>query len=229
MSLFTDFMHSLMLKKLLVCLSGLFLIFFLVGHLMGNLQLLISNEGDVARLQFNAYAHFMTTNPAVKALSYLTYFFFLLHITYALVLTRINAAARPQNYGYTQHKGGKASWASKNMGILGTLIFIFLLVHLRGFWYEMHWGGILLDSKDQKDLYSVVEAAYQQWWYVLIYAVSMIFLGFHLSHGFGSAFSTLGWYHKRYTPLLQVIGIGFSIIVSGLFALIPIIMYLRML
>ena len=193
------------------------------------MQLFIPNEDEVARIQFNAYAQFMTTNLMVKVFSYLTYFFFLLHIAYALVLTRINAVARPQGYGYSKHKGGKASWASKNMGILGTLILIFLLIHLRGFWYEMHWGGIPLDSERQKDLYGVVEAAYQQWWYVLIYVVSMIFLGYHLSHGFGSAFRTLGWYHKRYTPVLQAIGFGFSIIVPGTFALIPIVMYLRML
>ena len=194
---------------------------------MGNLQLFISNEGDVARLQFNAYAEFMTTNPVVKALSYLTYFFFLLHIAYAIILTRINKTARPKQYGYSRHQGGAASWSSKNMGILGTLILVFLLIHLRSFWYEMHWGAIPLDNNGQKDLYSVVEAAYQQWWYVLIYVVSMGLLGFHLSHGFGSAFRTLGWYHKRYTPLLEAIGMGFSIIVPGLFALIPIVMYIR--
>ena len=229
MSLGTDFLRSLMLKKLLVSLSGLFLILFLVGHLLGNLQLLVSNDGGVARLQFNAYAQFMTTNPVVKFLSYLTYLFFLLHIVYAIVITRLNAAARPQDYGCGRNRGGQASWASKNMGILGTVILIFLVIHLRGFWYEMHWGGILLDTEGQKDLYSVVVKAYAQWWYVLIYVVSMVFLAYHLSHGFGSVFQTLGLYHKRYTPMIQAFGIAFSVIVSGLFALIPIVMYLRIL
>lgn len=227
MDWFLNTLQSTLFKKVLMSLSGLFLILFLVGHLAGNLQLLIPNEGNVARLQFNAYAQFMTTNPAVKLLSYLTYFFILLHVLYALLLTRLNAGARSKGYGCRRSWGGKASWASKNMGILGTLILIFLVIHLRGFWYEMHWGGIPLDSAGNKDLYSVVEAAYTQWWYALIYVLSMLFLGYHLSHGFASAFQTLGLYHRRYTPILKGIGWAFSLLVPAGFALIPILMYLR--
>ena len=227
MSWLTETLRSTIFKKVLMSLSGLFLVFFLVGHLLGNLQLLIPNEEDTARLQFNAYAHFMSSNPAVKLLSYLTYFSILLHVLYAIVLSRLSALARPKNYTCSRHRGGKASWASKNMGILGTIVLIFLVVHLRGFWYEMHWGGIPFDSLGNKDLYEVVEKAFMQWWYVLVYVLSMIFLGYHLSHGFASAFQSLGFYHRRYTPILKGVGILFAIIVPTLFALIPIVMYLR--
>ncbi len=208
-------------------LSGLFLVLFLIGHLLGNLQLLLPNDGEVARLQFNSYALFMTTNPLIKVFSYVTYSSILLHVVYAVILTRINAAARPQNYGFTRHVGGKASFASKNMGVLGTCVLFFIVIHLRGFWYEMHWGGIPWDSAGNKDLYAVVAAAYTQWWYVLIYVVSMVLLGYHLSHGFSSAFQSLGIAHQKYTPWLKKIGISFAVIIPGLFALIPVVMYLR--
>ena len=227
MGWFIDTLQSTIFKKVLMSLSGLFLVLFLVGHLLGNLQLLLPNDQNRAQLQFNAYALFMTANPAVKLLSYLTYFSVLLHVVYAVVLTRLNSGARPKSYGFKRHSGGKASWASKNMGLLGTVILVFLIIHLRSFWYEMHWGDIPLDSAGNKDLYTVVAVAFAEWWYVLIYVLSMAFLGYHLSHGFGSAFQSLGFLHRRYTPILKGIGITFAIIVPALFALIPIVMYLR--
>ena len=219
--------QSTLFKKVLMSLSGLFLVMFLVGHLLGNLQLLIPNTADAARLQFNAYAHFMTTNPIVKILSYFTYFFILLHILYALLLTITNKAARPIGYARSSSRQKGVSWSSKNMGILGTLILIFLVIHLKSFWYKMHWGDIPMDSAGYKDLYSVVEEAYRQLWYVLLYVVSMIFLGYHLAHGFSSAFQSLGLYHRRYTPFVKWIGKGFALVVPALFAMIPIVMYLR--
>jgi succinate dehydrogenase / fumarate reductase cytochrome b subunit len=115
------------------------------------------------------------------------------------------------------------------MGILGTFILIFLVIHLRGFWYQMHWGDIPrenYDGAETKNLYAVVDAAYSNLAYVAVYVVSMLLLAFHLWHGFISAFQTLGLNHPKYNPVIKFVGKAFAIVVPALFALIPIWMYL---
>ena len=214
------------MKKLLMALTGSFLVLFLIGHLAGNLQLLADNQQNAARLQFNEYARFMTTHPAIRALSLLTYLSVLLHVLYAVVLTFYNRRARPHAYKKTT---SQSSWASRNMGLLGFFLLIFLVIHLRGFWYEMHWGEIGRDTNGNKDLYAVVAAAYTQIWYVLLYVASMIFLGYHLCHGFVSAFRTFGLGHAGLLRAVRIAGLVFSIVVPFLFALIPIILYTRQL
>lgn len=222
MNWFAKFFSSTLGRKLVMALTGLFLILFLVVHLAGNLQLLKSDGGR----SFNVYAHFMTSNPLILTISYVNYTVILLHVIWAIVLTRRNRAARGlQGYAVTKNS---SRWASRNMGILGTLIFIFLIIHLKNFWYEMHWGGIdsvTYDGENYKNLYAVVVFAYKQTWYVLFYVVSMLFVAFHLYHGFGSAFQTLGWNHIKYNPVIRFIGVAFAIIVPALFALIPILMF----
>jgi succinate dehydrogenase / fumarate reductase cytochrome b subunit len=224
MNWFTRLLTSTLGRKLLMALTGLFLILFLVVHLVGNLQLLKDDGGR----SFNVYAHFMTTNSVIKAISIGNFSFILLHIIWALLLTRRNRSARGAD-GYAVTKNS-SPWTSRYMGILGTMILIFLIIHLKGFWYEMHWGGIGTTSYgvlEVKNIYAVVAAAYTQVWYVAIYVVSMLFLAFHLWHGFGSAFQTLGLNHLKYNPLIQFVGRAFAIIVPALFAVIPIWMFLE--
>lgn len=208
-------------KKLLMALTGLFLCSFLLVHLSGNFQLLKDDGG----LAFNAYAKFMTTFPLIKVLSYGLYAGFLLHIIDGLILAYQNRQARPVSYGYTK-PGTSSSWASRNMAVLGTIILVFLIVHLRNFWYEMHWGAIGMDAAGNKDLYGVVDAAFSQWWYVALYVVSMAAVAYHLIHGFQSAFQTLGINHKKYSPFIKVVGYAFSILVPLGFAAIPVIMFI---
>jgi succinate dehydrogenase / fumarate reductase cytochrome b subunit len=206
-----------------MALTGLFLILFLVVHLIGNLQLLKNDGGEA----FNIYAQFMTSNPLIKTVSYVNYTFIILHVVWAIILSRRNRIARGSK-GYAINKNS-SEWTSRNMGILGTFIFIFLVIHLKGFWYEMHWGGIAVenyDGKEVKDLYAVVAAAYSQVWYVAVYVVSMLLLSFHLWHGFASAFQTLGLNHTKYNPIIKFVGRAFAIVVPVGFALIPILMFL---
>jgi len=205
-----------------MALTGLFLILFLVVHLIGNLQLLKSDNGEA----FNVYAQFMTSNPLIKVISYLNYAFILIHIIWSIILTRRNRSARgPEGYAVTRNS---SHWTSRNMGILGTFIFIFLVIHLRSFWYEMHWGGIPManyNGTDYKDLYTVVDTAYASIGFVMLYVISMALLAFHLFHGFGSAFQTLGLNHIKYNPMIRIVGVAFAIVVPALFALIPLYMY----
>jgi len=120
-------------KKLLMALSGLFLCTFLVVHLIGNLQLFKDDQG----LAFNHYAKFMTTNPLIKIVSYVNYALILLHVFVSLILTRINKKARPIAYGYNNPKANSI-WSSRNMGILGTIILVFIVVHMQDFWWKYH-------------------------------------------------------------------------------------------
>lgn len=128
---------SHIVKKYWMAFTGLFLCLFLVGHLAGNMQLFATSyEGQ---LQFNEYAVFMTTNPAVKVLSYLTYFSILFHLVDGIVITMANRKARPQGYAYNK-PSANSLWSSRNMGVLGTIIFVYIVVHMQNFWYEYKFG-----------------------------------------------------------------------------------------
>ncbi len=224
MNWLSNFFSSSIGRKVVMALTGLFLILFLVVHLIGNLQLLKADEGQA----FNVYAKFMTSNPLIKTVSIINYAIILIHVIWAIILSARNRRARgPEGYAVTRNS---SHWTSRNMGILGTFIFIFLVIHLRSFWYEMHWGDIptaTYDGEEYKNLYVVVDMAFAALWYVLLYVASMLFLAFHLFHGFGSAFQTLGLNHVKYNPIIRFVGVAFAIIVPALFALIPIYMYLN--
>jgi len=223
MNWFKKLLTSTLGRKLLMALTGLFLILFLVVHLIGNLQLLKHDNGEA----FNVYAKFMTSNPVIKTISYVNYACFIIHALWALFLTIGNRRARgSEKYAVIKNS---SPWTSRNMGILGTLILIFLVIHLKGFWYEMHWGGIPtvnIEGEEVKNLYATVAMAYSNVWYVTLYVFSMCVLAFHLWHGFVSSFQTLGLNHPKYNPLIAFVGKAFAIIVPALFALIPIWMFL---
>ncbi|UII29905.1 succinate dehydrogenase cytochrome b subunit [Fulvivirga ulvae] len=225
MSWFTKAMSSTLGKKLLMALTGLFLVIFLVVHLSGNLQLLLNDEGRA----FNVYAKFMTTNPLIKTTSFILYATFIIHIVWAILITVSNKKARPVGYAKTS-ASTNSTWSSRNMGILGTIIFIFLVIHLKNFWYVMHWGPIEMvqyDGQEYRDLYATVDIAFSQLWYVVLYVVAMLGLMFHLFHGFSSAFQTLGLNHVKYNPVIKFVGVAFAIIVPAMFAAIPVIIYFK--
>jgi succinate dehydrogenase / fumarate reductase cytochrome b subunit len=126
-------LKSSIVKKYWMALTGLFLCLFLAGHLAGNLQLIFGTS-----LQFNEYALFMTTNPAVKILSYLTYISILFHAIDGILLTFQNKAARPIGYAKT-NPSANSGFASRNMAVLGTIILVFIVTHMVNFWAKMHF------------------------------------------------------------------------------------------
>ena len=207
-------------------LSGFFLVLFLLGHLLGNLQLFI--PGEDGQKQFNEYALFMTTNPAVKILSVLTYSSIILHTVLTLFLVFQSSNAR--DVKYLQSSGNaNSTWGSKNMAVLGTLILIFIVIHMKSFWYEMHFGVIGLDPWGNKDLHTVTVTAFNELWYVLFYVLSMVVLAVHLKHGVESVFQTLGIKTRRYVSLIHKAAYGFALIVPAAFASIPIYLYVTQL
>jgi succinate dehydrogenase / fumarate reductase, cytochrome b subunit len=259
MSSFTKTFSSTLGKKLIMSLTGLFLCLFLVVHLIGNLQLFKHDAGKA----FNEYSYFMTHFLPIKIVSYLLYASIILHAVYALIISMNNNKAR--TVGYAQYNGSaNSSWSSRNMGILGTILLIFIVVHMSNFWAQYHWGGLpyteyvsslqnpnevrvtelpisavelnhssYIDAQNgvevvvAKDLYKVVVESFGQLWYVILYVLSMIAMGFHLYHGFQSGFQTLGFDHNKYFPAIKFLGLWvFSIIIPALFAAMPIYIYL---
>lgn len=213
-------------RKLLVALSGLFLIIFLSGHVTGNL-LLFKNDGGQA---FNEYAEFMTSNQLVFILRVLTFGSILIHVIWSISLTIYNRSSRPVQYAVT-NPSANSSWASRNMSVLGTIILIFIVMHLNNFLYEMKFGDVPYVSYEStgevKDLYALVNSTFTIWWYSALYVVAMVFLGIHLAHGFQSAFQTLGVRHPKYTPFIQKLGLGFAVVVPALFASMPIYIFIK--
>ncbi len=222
-------LKSSLAKKYWMSLTGLFLCLFLVGHLAGNMQLLIAPENG-ARDAFNEYAYFMTHNPGIKILSYLTYFSILFHAIDGIALAIQNRKARPEKYAYN-NPAANSTWASRQMALLGSIILVFIILHLNDFWAKMHFGNLEIydtpNIKGVKDLYALCrhEFVEEGVLHAVVYTIAMVVLGFHLSHGFQSAFQTLGLNHKKYTPIIKKTGTLFSILVPLLFALIPWLMH----
>ena len=224
MSWLISFFRSSIGRKLIMSLTGIFLITFLIVHLIGNL-LLLNNDGGEA---FNTYAYFMTNNPLIKTVSYGLYFFILLHSVQGILLAVYNKRAKGSKYAVNTYEN--SSWASKNMALLGILIFAFLMLHMGDFWWKMKQNQLDMVSyagfdHAVKDLYTRVSIAFKELWIVIAYLVGLLALFFHLWHGFDSAFQTLGLRHKKYTPLISAVGKAYSILVPIGFAIIPLYIY----
>jgi len=218
-----NFLTSTLGQKIIMSLTGLFLITFLPVHLAGNLLLLLDDGGEA----FNVYAKFMTSNPLIKITSYGLYAFILLHSVQGILIWRVNKSKTGSQYAV---KAKNTNWAASNMGILGTIILVFILIHMYQFWFKMKIGvidPITIDGVEMSNLYATVYEAYTNIFFVIFYVVSMIVIGLHLSHGFQSAFQSLGLNHKKYTPLIKLLGTAYSILVPLGFAVIPIVMYLK--
>lgn len=209
-------------KKVVMGLTGLFLITFLVVHCFIN-ALIFFNDGG---LTFNIAAEFMAHNWLIRAGELVLFAGLIIHVVQALILTLENKKARP--IGYAKIDGAaNSSWYSRSMGLLGTLLLIFLIIHLIHFWVKSRFTGLPeeLDANGNEDLYFVMNETFSMLWVVILYALSMISLAYHLLHGFQSSFQTLGLNHKLYTPIIKKTGIAFSILIPFLFALMPVLMY----
>ena len=219
------FLTSSIGQKLIMSLTGIFLILFLIVHLAGNLQLLANDGGK----SFNVYAAFMSENPIILVISLGLYTFILLHSIQGIILALSNRKAKGGHYKTGKVAG--ASWISKNMFLLGILIFAFLCIHMGDFWVKTRFTDQLPivnypgHEKPVQDLFSRVQIAFQQPWIVIIYLIGVGALGLHLIHGFQSTFQTLGIHNKKYSPVINVIGWIYSIVISVGFAIQPLFLY----
>ncbi len=204
-------------QKYVMALAGMFLMLFLIAHLSTNL-LMLAGDGGAA---FRDAVSFLTTNPVIKITEYVLFAAFLVHIILGFVLQLHNYYARPVKYNKPLRT--ETSAFSRYMFHTGIIILIFLVIHLVNFFF-IRLGLIPVPdvAADNHDFYPVAIELFQNVWYSAIYLVSFVFLGFHLKHGFQSAFQSLGLNHTKYTPAIKVIGTVYAIAVSVGFAIIPI-------
>lgn len=220
----SGFFRSSVGQKFLMSITGLFLIVFLVVHLTANLFLLVGSD------MFNIVSHFMGTNPVIQIMQPVLALGFLVHMIYAAILTLQNRKARPQAYNKFE-QGHSSSWASRNMFVLGTLIAIFLVIHLMNIFWKMKFTGdpllteITVDGVKMENAYALVSGLFTNpdfgLIYSLIYILGAIFLGLHLHHAFWSALQTIGWSNQVWRKRLEVIGDIYAIVVAGGFTIIP--------
>lgn len=215
-------------------LTGLFLITFLIVHCSINSMIFFNDGGET----FNHWAHFMGTNVIIHIMEIGLFAGLILHIVQGYMLTAQNKKARPISYQVNK-ANENSKWYSRSMGLLGTLLLLFLILHIYHFWTPSRLGGIanirpleettLLTYNNQQalNLYAEMKLVFENnLWVVIVYILGVISLAWHLMHGFQSAFQSLGINHKRYTPIIKNVGVAFSIIVPLIFALMPLAFYL---
>ncbi len=211
-------------KKLIMSLAGLFLIIFLVLHLSINITLILCESTET----FNKAATFMGSNPIIQAMEFILFGGFLLHMIYGAVLQIQNLLARPVGYRKTNYS--QTSFFSKYTLHTALIITIFLVLHLLDFWVKNKFLGethevIYENGKTYHDLGALVIERFHIGWVVIIYLVLLLGLGFHLHHGFQSAFQTLGLNHQAYTPIIKALGMIYTIVVTAGYMMIPVLIY----
>jgi len=210
-------------KKLIMSLTGIFLVIFLVVHCYVNANVLFTNGEE----NFNRAAHFMGTNLLIRVTEIGLFAGFILHIIQGYNLEWLNRSKRASRYAVTA--GNKTSkWYSRSMALLGSLILIFLIVHLAHFWVPSRITGleeVTYDGKPYHNLYLEMQHVFAQPWAVALYLLGCFSLSWHLLHGIQSAAQTMGWTSKNYFPIIRSVGQAFSIVVPLIFALMPVFMH----
>ncbi len=204
-------------KKLIMSISGLFLIIFLLLHMTINLFSVIDSftgKFGAADGLFQAGCDFMAL-PIVTIMVPVLAAGFIVHIIYAFILTLKNIEARG---GYKRYEGGSKakaeSWASQNMLVLGIVVLGLVAFHLNHFWADMQLKEFM--GEHAENPYYLLATTFQNWWMVLIYVVWFVALGLHLCHGFWSAFQTMGLSNKIWEKRLLYIGyVVVAVIVLG--------------
>ena len=219
----SNFFTSSIGKKILMAAAGLFLVTFLLVHLGINLLVILFEKTD----NFNIAAHFMGTNIVIKVFEVALFGGFLAHIIYGLIVQVSNWISRP--VGYRINNNAQTSFFSKYMIHTAIIILVFLGLHLMDFYFKVKIygdvGTTTIHGKEYHDLGAMVIAKFQRLPFVIIYIASFLFLGFHLLHGFQSAFQTLGLNHKTYTPIVKNLGLIYTLIVTAGFTVIPLVIY----
>ena len=198
-------------KKVLMALTGLFLVSFLVVHLYGNLFLFVSEEA------FNEHAHSFASNVIIRTIEALLFMAIVTHSFTGVYLARQNRVARPVRYRRHQAAGTR-TLASRSMLLTGSAVFIFLVIHLRGFFYETRFGSV----HEGASLYELVTDTFAIPGYAALYVAAMILLAGHLAHGVLSAFRSLGIESARYTPAIRAFSLFLALALPAAFASMPI-------
>lgn len=218
----SNFLTASIGRKFIMSISGLFLMSFICVHLGVNLLLIFDDSGNL----FNLGANFMATNPLIKIMEPVLGLGFIVHILWSFWLSYQNYKARPVGYAVTQNSYS-STWASRNMLVLGSLIFVFLVLHIINFFYVIKFDphsmrNVLVDGVEMEDTYTLVSGLFKtSIIYDIIYVIGGVLLGIHLMHGFWSSFHTIGLSNKLWIRRLQFIAKIYAIIVAVGFSIIP--------
>jgi succinate dehydrogenase / fumarate reductase cytochrome b subunit len=205
--------------KILIALTGLALFGFLIIHLAGNLLALLSPDA------FNAYSHKLISNPLIYLAEAGLAGLFVIHIWKAVMNYRHNRAARPTGYGMKRPAGhtSRKTLSSTSMIVSGTMILVFLVLHLKTFKFGPYYDAA---EPGVRDLYRLVLEVFHKPGYVIWYVAAMVLVGMHLRHGIASALQSLGAMPAGLTRTFLAAGAIIAVLIAGGFAIIPIWVYL---
>jgi succinate dehydrogenase / fumarate reductase cytochrome b subunit len=209
-------MSSSIGRKILMALSGIFLVVFLTQHFLINITSVFSEN------LFNTLSHFMGNNPLVQfILQPVLIFGVIFHFVMGFYLEILNSKSRKKNY--SKYSGSSnASWISRNMIFSGGVILIFLVLHFIDFWIpEMNYKYVEVLPEDPNRYFEELVHKFESPLRTLIYSLSFVFLALHLLHGFSSSFKTVG-VNSKYYDLIQKATYIFSITIPLGFVFIAI-------
>ncbi len=218
MSWVTKTLSSSLGRKLIMAVTGLSLVAFLLVHCDINACIFLNDGGET----FNEAAEFMAKNFFIRTAEIGLFAGLILHIVDGLMLWSANKKKRPVQYAVVSKEN--STWYSRSMGLLGTLLLLFLVMHLKHFWVVSRFTDVITGG--QKTLFQEMQEVFASPVPVIVYVVGCISLAYHLLHGVQSAFQSLGWNHPKYTPFVKSFGYWFAIIIPVVFAAMPIAMHL---
>ena len=201
-------------KKLVMALTGFSLMLFLIVHATVNGMIFFNDNGET----FNFYAHFLSHNWLMRLAEVGLFVGLILHMIQGLMLWAQNNAKRPVKYAVNPGNA-TSKWYSRSMGLLGSLLLIFFVIHLSHFWIDTK--AALYVTGQEENLYLQMKEVFQHLWIVIVYEVGVIALCWHLIHGFSSAFQTMGVNSPKYNPMIKSAGNVYSIIICLAFAMMP--------
>lgn len=198
-------------KKLMMAVTGLGFCGFLATHLAGNLTIYGGQDA------FNSYAaHLHALGPLVTVMELVLLTFGLVHVITGLTLFLGNLKARPTRYAINKSAGGR-TLGSATMPYTGIILLAFIIFHLVNFHFV---------DKTNTTIFNIVSEAFSKPGYVVIYIAAMVVAAIHVSHGFWSAFQTIGANHPKYMPAVRTLGIIFAVVVGIGFGFLPIYIFL---
>ncbi len=213
-------------QKIVMALTGIFLITFLVVHMGVNATIFAMDDGEM----FNKAAHFMGGTVLIRIAEVGLFVGIFIHIIQGLLLWNNNATKR--DVGYAVQLGNRGSkWYSRSMGLLGTILLLFFILHWIHFWVPSRFTQAGLEpvrynGVEMHNMFALMMVTFEPLWVVIVYVLACVSLAYHLLHGFQSAFRTMGVGNKKWMTLVQVIGVVYSILIPLIFALMPVAMHL---
>ncbi len=217
----SNFVTSSIGRKFFMSISGLFLMVFLLMHMSINLLIIFDKSGSL----FNEAAHFMATNPMIKIMEPVLALGFLVHIIWSFIITLQNKKARPASYAASSPKG---SFASRNMMILGAMVLVFIILHMIHFLVPIKVTGeglthATVNGVEMHNTFALVVGLFKSsFLYCVLYVLGGILVGLHITHGFWSAFQTIGFSNKQWEKRLKCVATLYAFIITLGYCIIPV-------